>query len=358
MKRHFGILVFLLVLLLGSEIGLRLAALIPTESATAINDPNIGFRLRPDIPVAGGVTNRGGFNDREHDPIKPQGTYRVAVIGDSFVFGRVPRQQNFVQRLEKSLTGIRSNVEVINLGIPAAGPHNYRALLEHDATNLQADLAVVMVFLGNDIIQAHPDFRTRVRFGRTVEVLRRPWLLGPSLEYAYLYRLSRAAYTLLLNRFEPHSATHFSRSAYLAVEQRRAQAFRAPPDRFLQEAIQGLLTDLSAMSRHASEQGMGLVVVLAPDEQQTDDRLWNELQMKTSLDPNQYQRTDINQRLGVELAARHIPSLDLLAAFTGTASNEDLYLPSDSHWSVKGNEIAAREILPLVLRAREPNQVR
>ncbi|MCB1877983.1 MAG: SGNH/GDSL hydrolase family protein [Chromatiales bacterium] len=354
MKRLGGIAVFLFILLLGSEIGLRLVALVPTESSTATNDSDIGFRLRPGIPVSGGQTNRNGFNDREHAPKKPDGGYRIAVIGDSFVFGAVRRQQNFVYLLERELSASRLGTEVINLGVPAAGPHNYLALLQHDARQVQANMAVVMVFLGNDILQAHPDFRTAIRFGRTVEILRRPHLLGPSWEYSYVYRLARAAHTLLLNRIEPHPDTAFSHSAYLAVEQRRAQAFRTEPDPLTAQSLTALTDILIEMADMARDFGMDYLVVLAPDELQTNPQLWSELVAEKGLEPTDYKFDGIDTRLTAALESKGIRVVDLLPSLRTAAKAGSLYLPNDSHWNARGNQVAADNILAAI-RVRLPS---
>jgi hypothetical protein len=47
------------------------------------------------------------------------------------------------------------------------------------------------------------------------------------------------------------------------------------------------------------------------------------------------------------LAERGVPALDLLPAFERAARDRDpdgFYLNNDTHWSVSGNEVAAREL--------------
>jgi hypothetical protein len=57
------------------------------------------------------------------------------------------------------------------------------------------------------------------------------------------------------------------------------------------------------------------------------------------------------RRLTAFLTARDVPVLDLLPAFARAARERDpdgFYLVNDTHWSVAGNEIAAREIAKFV----------
>jgi hypothetical protein len=46
------------------------------------------------------------------------------------------------------------------MGIPGAGPKNYLRIIRKDAVDRQADFVGVVLFLGNDLMQAHPDSRT------------------------------------------------------------------------------------------------------------------------------------------------------------------------------------------------------
>ena len=58
-----------------------------------------------------------------------------------------------------------------------------------------------------------------------------------------------------------------------------------------------------------------------------------------------------DRRLSAFFAEHGVPVLDLLPAFERAARDQDpddFYLNNDTHWSVSGNEIAAREIAPFL----------
>jgi hypothetical protein len=68
--------------------------------------------------------NAEGFNDRyDYDTVKPEGTYRIMTLGDSFVYGQnVNTKDNWTELLEDSLRGRRlcpyyKIYEVLNLAV-------------------------------------------------------------------------------------------------------------------------------------------------------------------------------------------------------------------------------------------------
>ena len=61
--------------------------------------------------------NSFGFTDREHSKVKPKGVYRIAVLGDSFVWGDgVPYEQAWSHKLERKLLQKYDSIEVLHWG--------------------------------------------------------------------------------------------------------------------------------------------------------------------------------------------------------------------------------------------------
>ena len=54
---------------------------------------------------------------------------------------------------------------VVNLGVPSTGPQEYLAMIRRRALPMRPEWVVVTLFVGNDIRQAHPDYRTLVYLG-------------------------------------------------------------------------------------------------------------------------------------------------------------------------------------------------
>ena len=100
--------------------------------------------------------NSQGLNDREHEIAKPAGTFRIAVLGDSYTEAfQVPRENAFWAVLEKQLSSCPAfkgtKVEVINLGISGHGTAQEYLTLKHHGWRYSPDLVLVAFYTGNDV---------------------------------------------------------------------------------------------------------------------------------------------------------------------------------------------------------------
>ena len=102
------------------------------------------------------VINREGFRDRDHPAVKPPGTYRVAVLGDSFAEAlQVGLNDTFASVLERELArcpGFRGrNVEVFNFGVSNYGTGQELLTLRDRVWAVEPDLVLLAFFSGNDV---------------------------------------------------------------------------------------------------------------------------------------------------------------------------------------------------------------
>jgi len=99
------------------------------------------------------MTNSAGFHDREHTISKPEGVYRIVVVGDSFIEAlSSPIESGFSWQLEKLLQHDLGDkrVEVINLAVGGSGPAQYLRRLEVKGIAYRPDLVIMSVFPDND----------------------------------------------------------------------------------------------------------------------------------------------------------------------------------------------------------------
>src|ERR1041384_3891860 len=100
------------------------------------------FRGKPHAPDFDFHLNSKGFKDVEFNLKKDEGTYRVVGLGDSFAFGIVPYEYNYLTLLEANLNQSGKKTEVINMGIAGVGPKDYLALLVNEGLELKPDLVL------------------------------------------------------------------------------------------------------------------------------------------------------------------------------------------------------------------------
>ena len=100
-------------------------------------------------------TNSAGFRGRERTREKPPGTFRIAVIGDSFAMGwNVNEADTYAAQLEASLRARGVDVEVLNFGL--AGLDAVVAVERFHALALRYDPDLVIYgFTLNDVENAH-----------------------------------------------------------------------------------------------------------------------------------------------------------------------------------------------------------
>ncbi|MHC4148276.1 MAG: SGNH/GDSL hydrolase family protein [Planctomycetota bacterium] len=330
------------------EVGLRISSLFPGNTPFYVSDPSVGFRVRPNVIVGEERTNSSGFNDIERKKDKKtKDAIRIVVIGDSFVFGAVRRDSNFVFLTQNFARRSIPQVEIWNMGIPGTGPENYLNLIRQDVVSAEADLACVVFFIGNDITQSHPDFKIRIWFGAPREILRLPYLIRPSLEYFYGYRLLRAGGRFVkhyLAKWSGNGNGTFARDTYLSIEYQRSAIYKVKQDRRITESYSGAKAILKQMALEAADNNMGFLVVLAPDELQVNPQLREELIRRYSLDPGEYDFGKPQKVLMEYLGAAAIEAVNLLPDFVEARKTKTLYLKNDSHWNEEGNTLAAREI--------------
>lgn len=173
-------------------------------------NPRLVFEPVPGLAVEGtpdsffeyqGNSNRLGYRDRDHAPVKPPGTYRVVVLGDSIAAGyRIRRTADaFPARLERSLRAAGLPVEVLNFSVTGYNTEQEVETLRARALAFTPDL-VLLAYCHND--RRPPDPRI-VQALREAGVGRRTLPLAEAerlLVHSALYRFVR--YSVLESRRE------------------------------------------------------------------------------------------------------------------------------------------------------------
>ncbi len=100
--------------------------------------------------------NSAGLRDREHSLEKSPGTFRIAILGDSYMEAlQLPIKQTFWARIEQELSGCPSldarQIEVVNFGVSGYSTVQELLVLRHKVPPYTPDLVLLALFTGNDI---------------------------------------------------------------------------------------------------------------------------------------------------------------------------------------------------------------
>jgi lysophospholipase L1-like esterase len=243
-----------------------------------------------------GASNRLGYRDRDHQLAKPEGTYRIVVLGDSIGAGlRVERYEDtFPAILEASLLQAGHAVEVLNFSVSGYNTRQEVETLEDKALAYDPDLVLLQYCL-ND--RAHDD-------GYILGTLLEQELASPGLSSARLPALFQRSALLRMVRYRilPH-------------RQPELPADLAP---YL-EAVAGdtsaeALRELGELSRNL---GFEVLVALFPAVDQIEP----------------YAYASDHRWVSAAAAAAQLPFLDLLPSFqacqaAGQALGHDIFHPT------------------------------
>lgn len=364
------LLVNVIVFLVAGEALFRLGDPLLARSGL-FGDKQTPANLKPHTAVRGSirVTNSQGFRDRERKVDRTGPGPRILALGDSFTWGAgVTYDETFVTALERALQASSPDAEVINLGVPAWGPHEEFHLLKAYGSRFAPDLVLLNFFIGNDIQNKRGDDTSLPQIlvvaGQSYYVHRNGnWVhdvLGPDRWYLFHnlnYLVRVGASRVFRPGGGPAGEMHgewvplVSRTQYLKAIHERSDIYlkdNTPFFEFHWTRTQAILRDLRDYLR---ARGIPLLVVLLPDHVQLDRALQNEYLAAFRLSAEGYDFEKPQRLLRAWCAQQGIEVVDLLPALQAEPEVRALYFQNDIHWTARGHAVAADAILP-ALRAR------
>jgi lysophospholipase L1-like esterase len=330
--------------------------------------------------------NSHGMRDVERTVAKASGTFRIAVLGDSFTEAlQVDREQAFPALVEKALNERKAfggkRVEVLNFGCSGYGTTQELLLLRHRVKAFAPDLVLLAFLPGNDLAdnckQLDPENRRPyfVRTGgklvldesfrespyyRTRSAPLVPWLLDhlriAQLANAVRLRMRRLPGAVtpragpIPERFERKNRPSPSPAPAPPPPARQPgieeKVFMPPADPLWEEIWRTTEEVLVALRDEATAQGAKLAVVIVTDamEVHPDPDARAELARALGVPDLLYP----SRRLETFLTARGVPVLPLAAPFAEHADRTGEYLHGFAnaglgagHWNDKAHRLAA-----------------
>lgn len=294
---------------------------ISSESVGRQNRPNASGWRKTDEYVTYLSINSKGLRGPEVEYVKSSDTYRILVLGDSFVFAlQVAEEETFVARLPEYLPPADgySRVETINAGTDGWSTTNEYAWLITEGARYTPDLVLLMFFVGND------PGENADRVDGWLSAQNPP---GPFRD-ARLALAERSALYSFLEYGVVAQMTSTGTSAHEPDDEGQTPSDRRE-DPTRQERGWAISRELlTRMRGFSSERQIGFVVVSIPTVELVANPEWPERPLRQIADQ------------------ADIPFVDVLQAFRDEPRQQQrrLYYRGNKHWTALGHDLAARTV--------------
>lgn len=280
--------------------------------------------------------NAKGLRDQDYAYAKPAGTFRILILGDSFVEGlQVEHAETFEAQLETALSARSGGpVEVINGGVSRYGTDNALLFLEGEGLKYRPDLVIYALY-PNDVTDNITNDLFRLENGvlaqEPINVPVTDHIRAALYDYSYLYRVVLAISIRVMQQTDD-TLIETGWGRVLPI-------YRASLRPREESAWQLTAALLARMQADVTQNGAALLIVYLPEIFQSEDRLWAEVEQSgEALD------RDAPQTQLAQIIPPGAQFLDLTPGFQAAAQTEALYYDVDGHFNPAGHTLAARLI--------------
>ena len=336
------------------------------DVATRVNR----LRQKAGKPYFNFYLNSGGYNDEEFF-IADDSDLVIGFIGDSFGFGIVPYDFNFVtvaeRRLQNYFKDSFQRIAIHNVSMPAIAMEEYVWLLQTEVLPLKPSFVVLCLFIGNDIYESAAYVTTSLQ-----RYCFQNWYMCRYIRRAILYikeydSLKQNAVTMSepdpnarkISGALPESVVdtskekpYFLRDTFIRIERMRFEVCDSN-NFYIERGFEGVFSGLRFFQDTLSD---NLLVILMPDEFQVNDDLYAEL---LTINPNfsSYKRDYPQQRLIEFCKERGIRYLDLLPILREGQKLDRTYHLQDTHLNAHGNKLVGialgEELIHIITEKKE-----
>lgn len=321
----------------------------PAFQQLFMQDPRVGHRLRPgaearyttpEFSTHIAINPQGVRDDAPVGPKAP-GEIRVVILGDSLVLSvQVEHDQTFAALLEQRLNadGGGRRWRVINAGVQGYGPVDAWLFYRHVIADLDPDLVLMTVFVGNDAVEAHdkvawldagapPSGAVR---DEAATRLRRIVRASMVLQHV------RLRWDLLKGRLAGPAAER-PLTTYLA---------EAPPE--VRHGLDVSRRAFGLIADAAAARGARAGLVLMPARFQVDDADYGRLRDIVAEGGGTLVRDAATTRFADALAPLDLPTIDLLPVLFSAPDRSGLFFQRNVHLTPRGHQVVADALVDFV----------
>lgn len=308
--------------------------------------------------------NELGFRDQDVADTKPPDEFRVLLLGDSFIEGEsVEVYETSSWRLEQELRKeMNRPVDVINMGVMSYSAIQYERLLKKWVDQLQPDFVIVAVDMSdfqNDYsysfdLDEEGQFRN-ILFQQQMGVPHVA-LPGVSGQLKYWLRTHSVLYATIADRTKQLLRRAFSipePTVFLINDPKSDPHYATRSDENARDPLMWEQSRKSILNIRdfLGEKNIPWFAVIYPYGHQAAPDEWAIGRLKNGFESGKIYPTTAADLL-VEFGERNgFPAVNLVPTFQSAAkeSGEFLYWPYDGHFTPKGHEVMAEELVSVIL---------
>ncbi|MBK7393071.1 MAG: SGNH/GDSL hydrolase family protein [Chloracidobacterium sp.] len=326
------------------------------------------------------VINSDGFRDVEHKVDKPPGTFRIAVIGDSYVEAfQVEQSESFTNFVRDELTKCGGadgkQIEMLNFGVSGYGTAQELITIREKVLKYSPDIVMLVMTTNNDITDNSPYFKktpipyftadgvldkgfqqdkvflarnsSLSRFGiwlrNHIRVVQAVGAISTSIKYKYQAWKNKKPPTADQS-VEP-STTATAPAADIGVDN---QIYRSPTDDNWKNAWSITETIIVQMNKDVADKGAKLVVVTGSNGVQVLPDVSHRTSYAKFIGVDDLMYPD--RRIAEFCSTRSIPVITLAPLLGDYAARENVVLHGFEgnigygHWNQRGHKVAGELI--------------
>jgi hypothetical protein len=314
-----------------------------------MQDPRVGHLLRPGASTRYAtvefttdlVINAQGVRDDNAIGPKAPNERRIVILGDSLVMSvQVALQETFGKHLERNLQAWDTSHRwrVINAGVQGYGPVDEWLFYHHVVREFDADLVLIVVFVGNDAIEAHDkaawiDAGPPPSEGAADDATRR---LRRLLRMSMVWQNARMRWDMLKARFEGPGT------------ERPLASYLPDPPALVTRGLEASRRAFGLIATEAASRNARTAFVLLPARFQTDDGDYERLKAVVASGGDTLDRDAATNRFRTALAPLGLPMLDLLPVLRAEPDRMDLFFQRNVHLTPRGHGVVGKALTDFV----------
>lgn len=301
------------------------------------------------------IVNSKGLRDIEFSYEKPEGTMRIAAIGDSFPFGYgVEADQSYPKVIEKILSNrTSSSIEVLNFGVPGASTDYALLQLSNEVVKYGPDV-ILLGFNGqtdlfnnldSDFFMLEEKKLVKKKVSKIPLSIKLRSFLSSKL---HLYNLANFIWVNYRTRGNYYNT--LDRAGYLIDFNGLIYTKRSSPE--LEEAFTKTEFLIKTMKNLSNKIGAEFVLLIIPSKEQVDERKLKERLGLASISMEELDIKKIQRRLITFSEENNIKYIDLLPEFKKRNTDNTFYFEIDGHFNKDGCKLVGQLIVDWLIKEK------